>query len=100
MSRVFVDTAAWVALLNTRDELHQSAQKQLEVLGRQNAQLITTDFVFGERANLFCAPVGRRRVLSFIDGLGRWPNLQISPADSLLLDKGWNLFRNRPDQEW
>ena len=100
MPRVFVDTAAWVALLNTRDELHESAQKQLEALRRQNAQLITTEFVLVELANIFCAPVWRQRVVKFIDGLRRLPNLQIIPADSLLLDKGWNLFRNRPDQEW
>ncbi|SRR6266446_1746234 len=100
MPTVFVDTAAWVALLNTRDELHQSAQKQLEELGRQNAQLITTEFVLVELANMFCALVWRQKVVRFIDGLRRLPNLQIIPADSVLLDKGWNLFRNRPDQEW
>ena len=100
MPRVFVDTAAWVALLNTRDELHQSAQKQLEELGRQNAQLITTEFVLVELANMFCALVWRPKVVRFIDGLRRLPNLQIIPADSVLLDKCWNLFRNRPDQQW
>ena len=100
MPRVFVDTAAWVALLNTRDELHESAQKQLEALRLQNAQLITTEFVLVELANTFSAPVWRQKVVRFIDGLRRVPNLQIIPADSVLLDKGWNLFRNRPDKEW
>src|SRR5437870_3885973 len=68
MPRVFVDTAAWVALLNTRDELHESAQKQLAALRRQNAQLITTEFVLVELANMFSAPVWRQKVVRFIDG--------------------------------
>jgi len=100
MPTVFVYTAAWVALLNTRDELHQSAQMQLEALRLQNAQLITTEFVLVELANMFSAPVWRQKVVRFIDGLRRVPNLQIIPADSVLLDEGWNLFRNRPDKEW
>ena len=100
MPRVFVDTAAWVALLNTRDELHESAQKQLEALRRQNAQLITTEFVLVELANMFSAPVWRQRVVKFIDGLHSLSSLQIISADSALLEEGWNLFRNRLDKEW
>ena len=49
---------------------------------------------------MFSAPVWRQKVVRFIDGLRRVPNLQIIPADSMLLDEGWNLFRNRPDKEW
>ena len=100
MTRVFVDTAAWVGLLNTRDELHEAAQRQIGELRRQNAHLITTEFVLLELANMFSAPVWRQKVVRFIDGLRRVPNLQIIPADSVLLDKGWILFRDRPDKEW
>jgi len=100
MTRVFVDTAAWVGLLNTRDELHEAAQRQIGELRRQNAHLITTEFVLLELANMFSAPVWRQKVVRFIDGRRRVPNLQIIPADSVLLDKGWILFRDRPDKEW
>ena len=63
---MFVDTAAWVGLLNTRDELHEAAQRQIGELRRQNAQLITTEFVLLELANMFSAPVWRQRVVKFI----------------------------------
>jgi len=100
MTRVFVDTAAWVGLLNTRDELHEAAQRQIGELRRQNAQLITTEFVLLELANMFSAPVWRQKVVKFIDGLRSLPSLQIISADSALLQEGWNLFRNRLDKEW
>ena len=100
MTRVFVDTAAWVGLLNTRDELHEAAQRQIGELRRQNAQLITTEFVLLELANMFSALVWRQRVVKFIDGLHSLSSLQIISADSALLEEGWNLFQNRLDKEW
>ena len=96
MFKVFVDTAAWVALLNTRDELHQTAQRQMQELQRQSTSLITTDFVLLELANMFFALPWRQKVIRFLDGLRRMPNLHIVSADSVLLSQGWNLFRNRP----
>lgn len=100
MFKVFVDTAAWVALLNTRDELHQTAQRQMQELQRQSTPLITTDFVLLELANMFSALPWRQQVIRFLDGLRRMPNLHIVSADSVLLNQGWNLFRNRADKEW
>lgn len=100
MFKVFVDTAAWVALLNTRDELHQTAQRQMQELQRQSTSLITTDFVLLELANMFSALPWRQQVIRFLDGLRRMPNLHIVSADSVLLSQGWNLFRNRADKEW
>jgi len=69
-------------------------------LRRQNAQLITTEFVLLELANMFSALVWRQRVVKFIDGLHSLSSLQIISADSALLEEGWNLFRNRLDKEW
>lgn len=100
MFKVFVDTAAWVALLNTRDELHQAAQRQMQELQRQSTSLMTTDFVLLELANMFSALPWRQQVIRFLDGLRSMPNLHIVSADAVLLSQGWNLFRNRADKEW
>src|SRR5438477_435317 len=59
MPGVFVDTAPWVALLNTRDELHHSAQRRSEVVGREHVQLIATDFVLVGLANICCGRLWR-----------------------------------------
>jgi len=100
MFKVFVDTAAWVALLNTRDELHQTAQRQMQELQRLSTSLITTDFVLLELANMFSGLPWRQQVIRFLDGLRRMPNLHIVSADSVLLSQEWNLFRDRRDKEW
>lgn len=99
MSRVFVDTAAWVALLNTRDEIHQSAKWKMDELRQMNSQLVTTELILLELANMFCAVSWRSRVTRFVDGLRQIPNIQVIDADALL-EQGWKLFRSRPDKDW
>ena len=51
-----MDTAAWIALLNLNDELHEQAQQVMESLRRRHACLITTEFVLLEVADALSAP--------------------------------------------
>ena len=48
---VFVDTVAWLALLNKSDALHQKAKKERERLLKQQAPLLVTEYVLLEIAN-------------------------------------------------
>lgn len=100
MPATLVDTAAWIALVNTRDELHDRANQTMSELRRNNVALVTTEFVLLEVANAFCAPAWRGKVIKLIDGLRSLPNLQIIEADSSLLAEGWRLFCSRLDKEW
>ena len=49
----FADTAYWIALLNPDDDLHPSAVRLSEQLGK--ARLVTTDAVLGEVLTFFSA---------------------------------------------
>jgi uncharacterized protein len=55
MPTVLVDTAAWLALVNTKDILHRQATQTMAELRRGNYTLVTTEFVLLEVANAFCA---------------------------------------------
>ena len=100
MLKVFVDTAAWIALVNTRDSLHSRAQQVIRGLREQNALLVTSEFVFLEVANSLSAPAFRTQAIELIDGLRILPNLLIADADTTLLAEGMNLYRARLDKEW
>jgi|SRR5829696_4494994 len=100
MPTTFVDTAAWLALVNTRDELHERAQTTMAELRRDNFSLVTTEFVLLEVANALCALAWRDKAIKLIDGLQSLPHLRIIPADSSLLADGWHLYSNRLDKEW
>jgi uncharacterized protein len=54
MPTVLVDTAAWIALVNTRDELHNRAELTMSELRSRNVALVTTEFVLLEVANALC----------------------------------------------
>lgn len=97
---VFVDTAAWLALVSRRDALHKPAQQIMSDLRRQRAQLITTEFVLLEVANALSAPSTRGQAVTLIDGLRSLPTVRIVLADSALLTDGPTLYRQRSDKEW
>ena len=48
---IFVDTSAWIALMNKDDELHLESLVLHQELMTQNHLLITTDYVLTELAN-------------------------------------------------
>lgn len=100
MPTVLVDTAAWIALVNTRDELHKQAEEVMAELRRRNVTLVTTEFVLLEVANALCTAAWRSKAIRLIDGFRSLPNLRIIPADTSLLAEGWQLYRSRLDKEW
>lgn len=98
MRQVFVDTAAWIALINISDALHVQAQEVMSALRRQKARLVTTEFVLLEVANALSAPSIRQRTATFIDGLRHLAILRIIPPSQELLAMGWELYKQRPDK--
>ena len=100
MDRVFVDTAAWIALINLSDALHTRAQQVTRMLGEQNTLLVTTDFVLLEVADALSAPSFRTKTVAFLNGLRQLIILEIIPADPSLLADDWELYSQRPDKEW
>lgn len=100
MFKVFVDTVAWIALLNVSDGLHVRAQQVMNSLRQQKVNLVTTEFVLLEVADALSTPVIRTQTVTFINGLRQLTNLQIIPADATLFEDGWTLYSQRPDKEW
>lgn len=84
MAEVFVDTVAWLALINTNDALHEPARQIMEQLRGQQVSLTTTEFVLLEVADALCAPSVRGQTIRFIAGLRRLPVLEIIPVSERL----------------
>ena len=98
--KVFVDTAAWIALINQRDALHNSALEISKNLRQKQASLVTTEFVLLEVADGLCNLPIRLNTINFIDGLYQLPKLKIIRLDKILFDAGWQLYKQRLDKEW
>ncbi|MBC8265279.1 MAG: type II toxin-antitoxin system VapC family toxin [Anaerolineales bacterium] len=100
MRKVFVDTAAWIALINISDDLHVPAQQVMSALRQQKVRLVTTKFALLEVADALSAPVIRSQTAAFVDGLWCLSVLRIIPASHELLAEGWGLYKQRLDKEW
>ncbi len=100
MDKVFVDTAAWIALLNTSDALHPPALQVMNQLRQQKAFLVTTEFVLLEVADALSTPTIRMKTVTFINSLRQLNILQIIPISQALFANGWQLYSQRHDKEW
>lgn len=100
MPKGFLDTAAWIALLNISDALHDCAEQLMSELLQQKTLLVTTEFVLLEVADALSAPAIRIQTINFINGLRQLKILQIVPITHELFTNGWTLYSQRSDKGW
>lgn len=100
MKKVFVDTAAWLALINVDDDFHQSAQQVRKRLKEEGYKFITSDFVFLEVADALTSPLVRQQTIAFINRFKKLPSLEVIPVSNSLWQRGWQLYSQRPDKDW
>ena len=97
---VFVDTVAWIALINRSDSLYKQAHEIMNQLKKDKVRLITTDFVIMEVANGMSKPPLRILSVSFINNLRLLNIVRIIPVSSAIFNEGWGLYSERTDKEW
>lgn len=100
MEQVFVDTAAWIALLNTSDRLHDQARCVMRELEGEQVHLVTPELVLIELADSLSAASIRGRTVAFVEGLRQLPILRILPVQQPLLSDAWTLYSRRADKDW
>ena len=100
MKLVFLDTSGLVALVNARDRLHQKATQVYHGL---RVKQIATDAVLVESGNLLSYLGTRYLAVRLKDRVGAAKQLgiiEVVHVDEVLLERAWQLYRNRPDKEW
>ena len=98
---IFWDTSAFIALGNTRDDLHQGAIKVSQGLSQSQAHVLTTDAVLVEVANAFSSVHLRQIAKSMIEAVQASVSLHIATivhVDIKLWDRGWQLYQARNDK--
>ena len=100
LAKVFVDTAAWLALINPDDSLHSQAIQVRMQLQKEKSRLVTTDFVFLEVADALSAVKLRSNTIAYINRLKQLASLQTLPINENTFEKGWQLYSQRLDKDW
>src|SRR5438067_13799724 len=69
MRRLFVDTSAYFALTDQRDENHEAAVHFIHQLIRERAELLTTNYIVAETHTLLLNRIGYATALQALEEL-------------------------------
>ena len=100
MNQVFVDTAAWIALLNINDVWHQQAHSIRSDLVNKNYVFITTDFILLEVADALCSPIYKKNTVDFLRNIYQLKSTRVILLDQILFQAGLDLYETRLDKHW
>ena len=100
MNQVFVDTAAWIALLNLDDVWHKEAQKLRLELVNKNYVFITTDFILLEVGDALCSPMWKKNTADFLQNVYQLRATRVIPLNQNLFQAGLSLDKTRLDKDW
>jgi len=93
----FADTAYYLALTNSRDNLHARA---VAASRRVAGRVVTSTWVIQELADGMAAPPIRSAFLRLLEVLRADSDLTIVPPDEPLWLRALDLYRARPDKSW
>jgi predicted nucleic acid-binding protein len=97
---IFIDTGAWVALLNARDRWHVPAAAYWERSLSERARFLTTNYVTAETATHLRATLGLRVALRFRQALARAAEdgtIRVRWIDPRLEAEAWRLLERYAD---
>lgn len=100
MKQVFVDTSAWIALLNTDDVWHKKARQVRLDLLKQNYSFVTSQFILLEVGDALCSPFARQNTANFINNLGKVKSTRVISLREDLLESELALYESRQDKDW
>lgn len=97
MRVAFADTSFYQALLNTRDNWHQSAVNFANVF---QGHVLTSEYVLCELGALMSHERLRQLFLNLVKELKTAPYVEIIPASHTYFEAGLDLFSRRSDKDW
>ena len=98
--RIFVDTSAWFALNNRKDEHHQQARAFVQNLKEVQVLFLTTDYVVDETLTLLRLKVSHKEAVEFLRLFSRSRQVvreQVTPDQ---LKRAEEIFAKYRDKSW
>jgi len=100
MQRVFVDTSAFIALLDPRDDCHAQAVHVEQSLSGQAARLVTTNFVLDETYTGLRGKIQHSAILRFRDSVRQSQRLKVVRITEAVEDQAWEIFARYDDKDF
>lgn len=98
MSRLFADTAFYLALIDRRDGLHKVALRLVDVAERRG--VVTTDYVLIELLNALGASPRRGIAVELVRSLRADADVDVVAGCETLFRQALQLYQARSDKRW
>lgn len=96
--RLFVDTGAFIALVDADDQNHDAAKSFFRDMTNEGARFITTNFVVCETMNFLKARVSHQAAVAFLEGLRKSGRFEVVSIDRSSEDTAFGIFKDYGDK--
>jgi hypothetical protein len=100
LTRVFIDTGAFVALRNRREREHAIARATLIELVAESARLFTSNFVFAETYTALLVRVGRGEAIEWGRRFRASEAIELVRIEQDIEDDAWQILESHTDKPW
>lgn len=97
---VFVDTSAWLALINEADTDHLKVRAIRDKLLHSKKSFLVTNYIIIEIANSLCKARWRTRAVKLINSIYATEFIEVIEIDKGIYDEAWDMYSSRNDKEW
>jgi uncharacterized protein len=98
---IFIDTSAWIALLNQGDKYHERARRfQRELSRGTHGRMVTTDYVLDEAVTYLRLHGSAEKVREFRRVLIESESVQVVWNSPDRFWEAWQRLEDRPDKQW
>jgi predicted nucleic acid-binding protein len=97
---IFLDTNGWLALLNSADQLHASANERWSEVIYARREIVFTDWIVAEAGNGLARFPQKARLAASLDRIMRSSRRELVVVDEPLLQRALECFGGHQDKTW
>ena len=97
---IFIDTSAFLALENRKDEYHRPALIFRDSLFKSKESLVTSDYVLDESYTIIRLRAGHKIAVQFGEMIQVTGLIEIKYLTKEILQEAWHIFKSFSDKEF
>lgn len=98
--KYFVDTNAWIAIYDIKDQYHSQATNFLKGLLGKPITLITSDYIIDETITFLRMNVSHAKAVKFKESIDQSPISIVKSISDEIRKSAWSIFIKYSDQEF
>ena len=100
MRQIFIDSSAWIAVLNTNDVRHEQAGRLYREVLEKNLSFVTTSLILSETQVLLRRRIGYDVAMSFLTSVNESARIKIVFPDLPIERQAKQILRQFSDQDF